>query len=148
MDASVFENCLGKPEEAPEVQAMLKDLGISKKLKPGGEGYVRIELPKLGLLLSFTTVEPKSSGLKFSGVQFYSEIEAGFTRFSGALPGGVVFSDSPKEARAKLGKPTKIMKDFRIDQWVADGRQLQVRYTKALDGIAYILRGFPRGDSK
>jgi hypothetical protein len=148
MDASQFELCLGKAEGTPEVTTMLAALGVTKKLKLGSEGYVRLKLASQGLLLSFVPEDPKSSRLVFSGVQFYSDVEEGFTTFAGALPGGLTFSDSPAQARAKLGKPTEIMKDFRLDHWIADGRQLTVRYTKPLDGIAHVLRGFPRKDRK
>lgn len=143
MDADVFEKCLGKPEESPEVAKLLADLGINKKLKVSSEGNVRIMLPERGLLLSFKPEDPKSSRLVFTGVQFYSDAEEGFTAFPGRLPRGLSFDDSPEQARDKLGKPTKIMKDFRLDHWIANGRQLTVRYRKTLDGIAYVLSGFP-----
>jgi hypothetical protein len=145
-DAAEFEDCLGKEEDTPEVLALLAKLGIKKKLKPSDEGYARLKLPTKGLLLSFEPIDEKSSKLKFSGVQFYSDSEEGFTTFAGALPKGLTFSDSPKEARQKLGKPTKIMKEFRLDHWIAKGRQLTVRYRRTMDGIAYVLSGFPRKD--
>lgn len=146
MDALQFENCLGKSDDSAEVKAMLTELGVTKKLKLSSEGYVRVELYSQGLLLSFVPIEPKSSVLTFSGVQFYSDVEDGFTTFAGALPGGLSFSDAMKEARAKLGKPTKIMKDFRLDHWIAQGLQTTIGYRKTLDGIAYVMRGLARVD--
>jgi len=142
MDASEFEDCLGKAEETPEVARLLAALGITKKLKLSSEGNVRLMLPERGLLLSFKPEDASSSRIKFTGVQFYSDAEEGFTTFPGALPRGLAFSDDPKAARAKLGKPTKIMKDFRLDHWITGERQLTVRYRKSMDGIAYVLSGF------
>jgi hypothetical protein len=148
MDASQFESCLGMTEDAPEVKVMLAELGIVKKLKLSSEGNVRLRLDGHGLLLTFRPIEPRSSILKFNGVQFYSDAEEGFTTYAGILPGGLAFNDTSKQARAKLGKPTEIMKDFRLDHWISDGRQTTVRYRKTLDGIAYVMRGFARADGK
>lgn len=148
MDASQFETCLGKAEDSADVRGMLTALGITQKLEPSSEGYLRLTLAGQGLLLSFVPGVSADGKLVFTGVQFYSDSEEGFTTFAGALPGGLTFADSPAQARAKLGKPTEIMKEFRIDHWIADGRQLTVRYTKSRDGIAHVLRGFPRKDRK
>jgi hypothetical protein len=146
MDASEFESCLGKTEDSYEVVQLLDNLGIKKKLKVSQEGNVRIKLSNLGLLLSFVPEDPKSSKLKFTGVQFYSDCEEGFTTYAGKLPMGLTFSDTPNIARKKLGKPTTSLKEFRLEHWIENGRQLTVRYRKTMDGIAYVLRGFPPKD--
>jgi hypothetical protein len=95
--------------------------------------------------LAFVPENPKSSKLKLIGIQYYSDVEEGFTTYAGTLPKDLEFSDSPKVARTKLGKPSKIMKDFRLDHWIEGGHQLTVRYRKTMDGIAYVLQGFPPG---
>jgi hypothetical protein len=141
MDAHDFEICLGKTEDTPEVSRLLATLGVRKKLRPSKEeGYVNLEFPKLGLLLTFEPAEPKSSILLLSGIQYCADAEEGFTSFAGALPGGLTFSDSPNVVRRKLGKPSKIQKLDRQDHWIAGGRQLSVRYNKSLSGILDILQ--------
>jgi hypothetical protein len=143
VDASQFDQSLGKPLESPEVTQLLKDLGVTKKLKLGPEGYTRVSLDKLGLLLAFEPAGPKTSKLVLDSVQFLGGGADGVTRYSGTLPRALEFTDSQKEVRVKLGKPTKAKKDFRMDQWIGDGRLLSVTYRKSLDEVSLILLGLP-----
>lgn len=145
MDAEQFELAMGKPEESPEVSDLLKALGVTKKLKLGPEGYTVLDLPDHGLVLSFKPVEAKTSRLKLTGVQFMAGTDKKFKPYAGTLPRGLSFGDSQKEARAKLGKPTKIMKDFNIDRWEEGGRLLSITYKKKpSDGLGIVQLHFPR----
>lgn len=145
MDASRFEKCIGKLEESPEVSALLKDLGVTKKLKPArGGDDTDVELPKLGLDLSFRQAEPKSSKLMFIGVEFLAGGD-GDEPFTGKLPLGLDFSDSKEKVYAKLGKPTKSMGDkLRMDHWVRDGLQYTVRYARSFEALNSVIIARPR----
>lgn len=131
MHANDFISCVGKPEDAPEVRALLAALGVTKKVKmPKDDIEARVDLPRQGLSLIFEPEGPKSSRLVFSAVQFLSDSNEGYKSFKGTLPHNLLFSDAQAEARAKLGKPGESKKAFRLDRWKLDGLKLTVEYAK------------------
>jgi len=131
MDSQEFIACIGKPEEAAEVQTMLTAVGHTKKLKmPKDDIEARVDLPKQGISLIFEPAGPKTSQLVFTGVQFFSDAEQGYKNFQGALPGNVLLSDGQAEVHAKLGKPVETKKAMRIDGWKLNGLLLTVEYAK------------------
>lgn len=131
MHANDFVSCIGKPEDAPEVQALLAALGVTKKLKmPKDDIEARLDLPKQGLSLIFEPENPKSSRLVLTATQFLSDAHEDYKSFQGTLPGNLLFSDSQAEAHAKLGKPGRSKKAFRLDAWTFDGLDLTVEYAK------------------
>jgi hypothetical protein len=141
MDAARFEKCLGKPEESPEVSQLLKDLGVTKKLKLSGEDYTKVELPKLGVSMSFSRVEPKSSKLMLSAFELNAGGKHGVQRFAGKLMRGLEFDDLKKDVRKKLGKPTDALDEFDMDHWdVDDDKQFTVGYSKT-GSISYVILG-------
>ena len=82
MDYSAFVPCIGKQEDAPEVQALLSTVGVTKKLKmPKDDIDVRDELPDLGLSLIFKPEDPKSSRLFLTAVKFMSGAEHGYASY-------------------------------------------------------------------
>ena len=130
MDASQFDAAMGKLEDSPEVIQLLKDLGVTKKLKLGSDGYTTLDLNDKGVTLSFVPAEPKSSKLRFNSVTFYTNVED-YTEFPGALPRGLTFSDTKVEVRSKLGAPTKSIEKYGIDNWNWSDRFVSARYRKA-----------------
>jgi hypothetical protein len=143
MDASRFEKCIGKPEESPEVNKLLRDLGVTKRLKPKRGEDTELELPKLGLDIAFRQADPKSSKLVLSGVEFLAGGD-GDEQFAGALPGGLKFSDSKQDVYAKLGEPTRAMAEkLRMDHWVVDGIQITVSYARSLAALTSVIIARP-----
>lgn len=139
MDAAHFEKCIGKPEESPEVSKLLKDLGVTKKLKLSGEDYTRVQVPKLGVSMSFSRVAPKSSKLMLSAFELNAGGKHGVERFKGKLMRGLEFEDTKKEARAKLGKPTQALDDFDLDHWdIHEKTRLSIGYSKT-GSISYVI---------
>lgn len=129
MDGNEFVACIGKPEDGPEVQAMLAAVGVAKKLKvPRGDIEARVDLPKQGLSLIFNPEGPRSSRLIFTAVQFFSGAGRHFKRFAGALPADLQFSTTQAEARRKLGKPFKSLPKLGSDIWRLNGLQLAITY--------------------
>lgn len=144
MHSNDFVSCLGKPEDAPEVQSLLTALGVTKKLKmPKDDIEARVDLPKQGLALIFEPEGPKSSRLVLNGLQFYSDAEKGYKSFQGELPGKLLFSDSQAEVHAKLGKPVESKKAFRLDRWKPKGLLLTVEYAKEDHRIAVVAVELP-----
>jgi hypothetical protein len=143
MDASRFEQCLGKLEESPEVSKLLKDLGVTKKLKPIRGEDVEVDLPKIGVGLTFAHAEEKSSKLTLTGVEFLPGGD-GDKPFAGALPKGLKFSDSKADVYTKLGPPTIVTEErMRLDHWVVDGIQISVSYSRSLNELTSIIIGVP-----
>jgi hypothetical protein len=142
MNSNDFIAAIGKPEESPEVQALLRAVGVKKKLKmPKDDIEARVDLPKKGLSLVFEPADSKSNALLFSAVQFFSTIEKGFKSFGGDLPCGLTFADTQKEALKKLGKPVESKKMFRLDRWKPKGLKsvkMTVEYGKDDPRIAAI----------
>ena len=130
MDGNEFVACIGKPEDAPEVQAMLAAVGVTKKLKvPRGDIEARADLPEQGLSLIFKPEGPKSSRLIFNAVQFFSGAGRHFKRFSGTLPADLHFTSTQSEARGKLGKPFKALPRLRREIWKLKHLQLAISFT-------------------
>lgn len=131
MDSASLIACIGKPEDAPEVQKLLAAIGFTKALKmPRDDIDVRATAPNLGLSLIFRPEGPKSSRLILSAVKFNSDTEKGNKRFAGALPANLQFSDLKANARAKLGKPEDEDEDLRLDIWSLGQLRLAIKYAK------------------
>ncbi len=147
MDSEEFVACVGKPEDAPEVQRLFAAIGFKKKLKmPKDDIDARIDLLKQGVTLIFEPEGPKSSRLVMSGVQFFSDAEEDYKTFQGALPGQVLFSDTQAEVLAKLGKPSFSKKALRYDAWRSSGRLLTVGYAKKDQRISMVSVELPSED--
>jgi hypothetical protein len=148
MDGNEFVACIGKPEEAPEVQKLLAAAGVTKKLKmPKGDIEARADLPKQGLSLIFKPEGPKSSLLIFNAAQFFSGAGQHYKRFAGALPAELEFSDTPAEARKKLGKPFKSLPRLGRDIWKRGELQFAITFTdEAPRGIAELTVFVPSKD--
>jgi len=130
MNSEDFTRCIGKPEDAPEVQQMLAAVGVKKKLRvPKGDIEARIDMEKKGLALIFEPEERKSSRLILTSVQFYSDAEEDFSTFPGTLPRGLEFTDSQTEVHAKLGKPDDDRMDMNFEAWNWGELELTVEYT-------------------
>ena len=131
MDSNEFIACIGKYEDAPEVQRVLTAVGCTKKLKmPKDDIDVRVSMPKLGLSMIFGPEGPKSSRLILSAVQFVSDTEKGHKSFSGELPAKLLFSDLKADARTKLGAPEEEDDDLRLDIWPFGKLKLAIDYAK------------------
>ena len=132
MDHNILVSCIGKPEDDPDVQKVLKGLGVTKKLKmPQDDIDARHSLHEQGLCLIFKPESPKSSRLILTAVQFVSSCEEGYSTFAGALPRGLQFSDGPAEANAKLGTPFFSKPKLRREIWDHGQLQLAVNYSRA-----------------
>lgn len=126
-----YVSCIGKAEDAPEVQKLLASLGIFTKLKmPQDDIDVRHRLPELGISLIFKPEGPQSSRLICNAVQFISDTEHGYTTFAGDLPAQLQFSDGPVEVHVKLGAPHIAKPKLRLDIWQLQGLRLAINYTK------------------
>jgi hypothetical protein len=141
MDASQFDAALGLLEDSQEVIQLLKDLGVTTKLKLGPEGYTKLELLEKGVELAFVPAESKSSLLRFDSVRFYTA-QDDFSEFSGQLPRGLKFSDTQTEVRGKLGTPTQSIDKYRLDNYRWPDRFASVKYRKA-GSIAHLLWSLP-----
>ena len=131
MDQTTIVSCIGKAEDAPDVQQVLAALGATKKLKmPPDDIDVRHSLHDQGLCLVFKPEGPKSSRLILNAVQFVSSCEEGYSTFAGALPGGLSFSDGPPQANAKLGEPFFSKPKLRREIWNYGVLQLAVNYSR------------------
>jgi hypothetical protein len=131
MDFNDFVSCVGKGEDAPEVQRLLSSLGITKKLKmPNDDIDVRHRLPERGLSLIFKPENPKSSRLILTAVQFMSDAEQGWASYDGALPGKILLSDGHAQTHAKLGPPKIEKPKLRLDIWQLQNLRLAINYTK------------------
>lgn len=131
MDSGEFISCVGKPEDAPEVQQLLSAVGFAKKLKmPKDDIDVRADLPKLGLSIIFKPEGPKSSRLILSAVKFISAAEKGHVSFTGALPAQLLFSDLKAETHAKLGPPVIDEPDLRLAIWQMGALRLAIKYAR------------------
>jgi len=132
MDSQDFVACIGKPEDAPEVQRMLAAVGVTTKLKmPKDDIEARLSLTKQGLTLIFKPEGPKSSRLIFNAVMFVSDAEEGYSTYAGVLPDGLLFSDTARGAHAKLGTPSISKPKLRRDIWERAGMRLSINYAKA-----------------
>jgi|GEM_PF-2261355 len=144
MDSDDFIACIGKPQDAPEVQRMLQAVGVTKTLRmPRDDIEARVDLGKDGLSLIFKPEDPKSSLLVFNAVQFISDAEKGFTSFAGTLPRQLLFSDTQAQAHAKLGKPFDARPKLRRDIWKLDGLRLAIKYAKDDGRIAIVTVHLP-----
>ena len=131
MDYSAFVPCIGKQEDAPEVQALLSTVGVTKKLKmPKDDIDVRHELPDLGLSLIFKPEDPKSSRLILTAVKFMSGAEHGYASYGGTLPAKLLFTDGHAQTHAKLGPPKIEKQKLRLDIWQLQNLRLAIHYTK------------------
>ena len=151
MDAFQIEQCIGKLEDSVEVSQLLKELGVTKKLKPNGAEDTVVKLESLGLRLTFQRATPKTSQLKLLGVQFVTEGN-GFKAYAGALPWGLKWSDSKQDVYAKLGKPMPLDDDdddddedidMRIDNWVKSGVQATVKYSLDHSELKWVILAIP-----
>ena len=130
MHSKDFLACLGKPASDPDVQKLLTSVGVAKLKMPKDDIEARADLPKLGLSLIFKPEARGSSVLVFQAVQFFSDAEKGYKSFSGALPNGLLLTDTQASVRKKLGKPSETKAAFRLDRWKQPGGVLTVEYTK------------------
>lgn len=131
MESQELVACVGKAEDAPEVQRMLKAVGVTTKLKmPKDDNEVRLSLTTQGLTLIFEPEGPKTSRLVLSSVMFVSDAEDDYTTYPGALPEGLLFSDTQTEVHAKLGAPDISKPKFRLDMWDRNGLRLAAEYAK------------------
>ncbi len=140
-------SCLNKTDDSAEIIKLLNDLKISKKPKiKKGETDVIVDVLSAGLALVFEGVDdPKSSALVLVEIQLYAGAGGKFTRFSGELPKGICFTDTSKEAREKLGKPTRINKDLNKDIWDSKEFRISASYAKANGPIVMMRLGIPQG---
>jgi len=144
MDASRFEKCIGKLEESPEVSQLLKELGVTKKLKPARDEDTQLGLPKLGLDLGFSREQPESSQLTLIGVEFLTDDGDGGKAYTGGLPRGLAFTDSKQDVYAKLGPPSiPTDESMRMDHWLYDGLQLTVSYARSLEELMSVQVALP-----
>jgi len=145
MNANDFIPLIKKPDDAPDVVKLLKDLGVTKKPKlPKGDMYAFVKFPEDGFVLAFRESEDaKTSQLVLAAVQFYSDDEPGFSTFKGELPNGIQFSDDRSNVKKKLGKPTRSKDFLRKDFWDRSGYVVTVRYRKGAEGIQSVSLDMP-----
>jgi hypothetical protein len=132
MNAQDFVPLINKPDDAPEVEALLRSLKVTKKPRlPKDDLYAYVQFPGQGFVLVFQeSSDPRSSKLVVSSAQIYSDAETGFTTFSGALTDGLQFTDGRTEVRKRLGKPDDTTDFTRTDTWRRSSYDLSVQYTR------------------
>jgi hypothetical protein len=131
MTGDEWTSYVGKLEEAPDLQHVLKTLGVTRRLRlPKGDTEIRADRPELGLSLIFGPEGPKSSRLRLEAVQFLSDREESYSTFAQPLPRSLSFSDGSKEARAKLGEPFRSIPRIRHEIWRIGELQLGIDYAK------------------
>lgn len=139
MNSDPILACLGRSEADPEVQRLLADLGVKKKLKmPRDDIEARVNLPKQGLSLVFKPSGPTNGALFFQAAQFFSSAEPGYAAFTGSLPMDLGIGDTQAEVRARLGRPTASKPRFRLDTWTQGTRVLTVEYAREDGRIAAV----------
>ena len=115
MNADEFVPCLGKTDDHPDILRLLARLGSKKPAKlPRGSTEVRVDVRHLGIEMVFEPVDDnRRHGLTFARVVFHGKPMRG----GGALPFGLTFGDSRKEARKKVGPPMSISDELNRDAW-------------------------------
>lgn len=147
MDSHRLEIALGQPFESPEVQSLVKELGLTKApkaKKDDPDSYLANKA--LGAELMFVDndyIERKkvarygNAPMIFVGATLYSggqTDDPSMRRFGGPLPGGATFDDGVKLLVAKLGTPTRVYEDDGVvytRTWVRDGRRVTFNYNEA-----------------
>ncbi len=139
---------IGKSNDSPEIEQLLSQLGYNKKLRPPRDTTdLAVNIPKQGICLFFVPKDTKSSRLTLMQVQLYSDLEKGYTTFSGDPPSRLAFSDTRQDVVRKLGEPIESNEEYRSDEWelsIGDQKAfLVVQYAKDRPGICMIHFGLP-----
>ena len=133
MNADEFVPCLGKTDDHPDILRLLARLGAKKPAKvPRGSTEVRVEVRQLGIELVFEPIDDnRRHGLTFARVIFHGKGKPG----AGALPFGLAFSDSRKDARKKVGPPMHINDDLDRDVWHYQTHTMTADYARGRGSI-------------
>lgn len=133
-------SALGKLVSAPEVVALLRELGLENA--PGIEDGVSsdVEVVKHGVALFFRTAHHLKTveGLQalapdtsvVSDVKFSQKGYGGGPGFAGALPHGLDFSDTRSAVRERLGPPARVNPIVANDRWDFGDRYMTVGFAR------------------
>lgn len=131
----------GAEFDAPETKAFFKEWKFDEEFDPDMFPYRFIEDHSRGISLQFAHSESDDDDAKpayaFCGAFFYDEGIDGFSKFQGALPSGIAFSDTRKQVRTKLGKPS--FSGPSLDRWDSKDQSLAVDYTSDQDESVMIV---------
>jgi hypothetical protein len=122
MNADLLAAALGKPYEHNDVQAIVRQLGLSQvpKAKPK-EPDVNLTAKNAGIELSFIDGDylagkkvaryGNADMILYSVGLYTAEGEPGYREYQGQLPGGGHITDTLDAHIANLGPPTEVVED-------------------------------------
>jgi len=141
MNADEFVHCLGKTDDHPDILRLLARLGAKKPAKvPRGSTEVRVEVRPLGIEMLFKPIDDnRRHGLTFASVVFHGNGKPG----AGALPFGLSFSDSRKDARKKVGPPMYISDELNRDAWDYQTHTMTADYARGRGRIMVLSLSMP-----
>jgi len=141
MNADEFVPCLGKTDDHPDILRLLARLGAKKPAKlPRGSTEVRVDVRHLGIEMVFEPIgDNRRHGLTFARVICHGKDKPGV----GALPFGLTFNDSRKDARKKVGPPMSSSDDLNRDAWDYQTHTMTADYARGRGSIMALSLSMP-----
>lgn len=147
-----FEDVVGKQANADSVVQCLAAFGFADRVNiPRNETDVYLNREDQGISFLFKDERyiAEQNGVDFpsdapvlTAIFLYGPGDDEFSEYKGALPGGLSFSDSQAQARAKLGPPAKFNEARGLEIWELRERiRLFVLYGGDLKSIARVQFG-------
>jgi hypothetical protein len=156
-DKSRFIALIGKASDSPEMKTWLDELKAPPPRLKKGDTSAHVTLPKQGLELVFgdeafetgrSDLAIGEGALLLTAIMFKSAHVRDFADYSGPLPMGLAFGESPAKVHEKLGLPERVHPVLPTERWAIDGVRLIVTYDKQKSEVRQVSVERPRPDRK
>jgi hypothetical protein len=148
MDCKDWLKLLGKDTADPKIKDALSKVGVKKVPRIGKDDLeTQVELDDIWLTFSVVDVFPsRSKGgdgtYVFSGFILPLKLK-GAGEYKGDLPFKIKRTDSQKDLRSRLGKPTEHDDDLNWDEWTIDDLLVRASYTEDYKTLTAVTVGLP-----
>jgi hypothetical protein len=152
-----FAAMIGKASDSPELKTWLAELKASPPRLKKGDTSAYVTLPKLGLELVFgdeafetgrADLAIGEGALLLTAVMFKSSHVPDFSEYSGPLPMGLAFGQTPAKVHETMGPPERAHPVLPTERWAFEGARLIVTYDKQKTAVRQVSVERPRPDRK
>jgi hypothetical protein len=122
---------LGRPMDDSDLRKVVRPLRIDQYLQNRGTTVIALMREQYGLELHFGGV-PSMDASAFTNLFLYRDREADARGWTGRLPNGLTFDDSPEVVFRKMGRPADVLAEETFDGyalWHLPTYSLQVHYS-------------------
>jgi hypothetical protein len=158
MTGEAIVEALGKPFEHAKVQALIRELGVTKTPRAKADDpEAGVDAKKFGVALRFIDADylagkkitryGNADMILYTAILYTLNGEPGYKAFQGTVPQGISLGDGTNQLIAKLGPPTQVVEhegEINTMSWQFDSFWLSFNFGKGgrLKYVGVMLRTY------